>query len=99
MKNWNTKTQLIFFLVLTFAITTSCSVFMGWLREKYGTVWTAALTHGTHNIWIQGIYPFFVKAGPLDQYFGGESGVFLAGIYGLSAFLIYQKYLNKSVRV
>jgi uncharacterized protein len=73
----------------------SLSVFMGWLREKSGSVFTAALAHGSHNLWIQGIYPAFHKKGPLDSYFGGESGVFCALFYSIIAVFIYWKCLRR----
>jgi membrane protease YdiL (CAAX protease family) len=82
--------------VALFTITvTSVSVFMGWMRAKSGSVFTAALTHGVHNLWIQVIYPAFLKAGPLDPYFGGESGVIIAVIYAALAIYVYKKFLIK----
>ena len=44
-----------------------------------------ALAHGVHNVWFQHVYPAFAKKGPLDPYFGGESGLFCAVVYGLLA--------------
>src|SRR5262249_4696033 len=71
---------------LLFMITiTANSVFMGWIKEKSGTIWPAALAHGVHNVWIAGVYPAFIKKGVLDTYFGGESGVFIAIIYSAAA--------------
>lgn len=82
--------------VVLFTITvTSVSVFMGWMRAKSGSVFTATLTHGVHNLWIQVIYPAFLKAGPLDPYFGGESGVIIAVIYVALAIYVYKKFLIK----
>lgn len=81
--------------VLLFSLNViSLSVFMGWLREKSGSVFTATLLHGAHNMWIQGIYPAFIKPGPLDPYFGGESGVFNAFLYFILAVFIYKKYFR-----
>ena len=85
--------------VLIFTImTTSMSVYMGWLRQRSGSVFTAALVHGTHNLWIQAIYPSFIKPGPLDPFFGGESGIFNAVIYTAIAIFIYKKYLQLKVQ-
>lgn len=69
------------------------SVFMGYLREKSGSVFPAGLAHGAHNLWIQGIYPSFVLKGELDPYFGGESGIFIVLIYFGLAVFIYRKLL------
>lgn len=71
----------------------SLSVFMGWLRETSGSVFTAGLVHGTHNLWIQAIYPAFLAKGPLDQYLGGESGFFNLLFYLCVAVFIYGRFL------
>lgn len=71
----------------------SLSIFMGLVRAKSGSIFTAALIHGVHNLWIQAIYPIFLKKGPLDQYFGGESGLLNALFYSLIAIFIYRKFL------
>lgn len=68
---------------------------MGWQREVTGSVWAAGLTHAVHNVWIQSVYPSFLRKGSLDQYFGGESGLFIVLIYGLMAFYIYKRFLGK----
>jgi len=59
----------------------SFSIFMGQLRQASRSVWPCALAHAAHNTWIQGIYPHFLKAGALDPFFGGESGIILAILY------------------
>ena len=71
----------------------SYSVFMGYLRENSGSVFPAALAHGSHNLWIQAIYPAFITKGVLDPYFGGESGVFIVIFYAILASYIYRKKL------
>lgn len=66
----------------------SFSFFLGQLREASRSVWPCVLAHSVHNTWIQGIYPHFIKAGALDPFFGGESGVILAILYlSLAIFL------------
>ncbi|MBS1969993.1 MAG: CPBP family intramembrane metalloprotease [Bdellovibrionales bacterium] len=93
--NYATSDQPALSVALFTVTVTSFGVFIGWLREKSGTVFPAALTHGVHNLWIQMIYPTFLKPGALDPYFGGESGVIIAVIYGVLALVIYKKYLAK----
>ncbi len=68
----------------------SISVFLGWQRERSGSVWLGVVTHAAHNIWMQSVYPVFLITGSLDQYFGGESGIFLAGLYVVAAIYIYR---------
>lgn len=70
------------------------SVFLGQLRRISRSVWPPALAHAAHNTWIQVVYPSFYKAGALDPFFGGESGVFLAVIYLLLAIYLQKKPLR-----
>jgi hypothetical protein len=78
--------------VLFFSVAiTSFSFLMGWLRDNSESSFPAALAHGSHNMWVLGISPAFFKAGPLIPYFGGESGLFCAGIYLILGFYIYLK--------
>ena len=77
----------------------SLSVFMGWLRERSGSVFTSGLVHGTHNLWIQAIYPAFLAKGPLDPYLGGESGFFNLFFYFCVAAFIYRKFLVRGIPV
>jgi membrane protease YdiL (CAAX protease family) len=93
--NYATSDLPILSVALFTVMVTSLSVFMGWMRTKSGSVFTAALIHGSHNLWIQAIYPAFLKKGPLDAYFGGESGVFNALFYFLMAVFIYRKFLKR----
>ncbi len=72
------------------------SVFMGKQRERTGSVWLAGLTHSAHNTWIQAIYPGFLIAGPLNQYFGGEFGVFLALTYVVFILVLYRKNFKEA---
>lgn len=73
---------------------TSMSVFVGWLRQRSGSVFVAALAHGTHNLWILYIYPAFLRKGPLDAFMGGEAGLLNATIYLIVAGFIYVKWLR-----
>jgi membrane protease YdiL (CAAX protease family) len=57
------------------------SFFMGFMRDKTGSVFTAALSHASHNMWVLGIAPVFIKGGPLIPYLGGESGLVCAVLY------------------
>ncbi len=63
------------------------SYISGHLRTKSLSVWPVVLLHSSHNQWIQDVYPLFIKKGELDQYFGGESGVFAVATYALIALL------------
>jgi len=77
--------------MLFFVSVTCFAVIIGYLRLWSGTVLVPALAHDVHNTWIQGIYPRFLFKGPLDPYFGGESGVFVATIYLVIAIVMTKK--------
>lgn len=65
--------------------------FYGWLRRNSGSVFPIALTHASHNLFIQAIYPVFIKKGPLDEFFGGESGVLCMIAYLFLAFIFHRR--------
>lgn len=73
---------------------TSLSFLMGWLRDNSSSSIPAALTHGSHNMWVLGIAPAFFAPGPLVPYFGGESGLYCAVIYLLLAAFIHFRVLK-----
>jgi membrane protease YdiL (CAAX protease family) len=60
-------------------------------RLRTRSVLPAAIIHGSHNLWWQGIYPAFIVAGPLDAYFGGESGVFGIIFYALVSWIVFKR--------
>jgi len=82
--------SLVFFTIMI----VSFSYFLGQLRQASRSVWPVALAHGVHNTWIQGIYPHFIKAGALDPFFGGESGVILAILYLSFAIYLQRKPIS-----
>lgn len=73
---------------------TSLSFLMGWLRDNSKSSIPAALTHGSHNMWVLGIAPAFFTPGPLVPYFGGESGLYCAVLYLLLAAFIHFRVLK-----
>lgn len=95
--NYATSSVPVLSMCLFSVVAISFSAFMGWLRERSGSVFTVALAHAAHNAWIQGIYPAFLKKGSLDELLGGEAGVLNALLYLLVAIFIYKKYLTKRV--
>ena len=95
--NYVTSTIPLLSLLMFTVVTISFSVIIGWLREISGSVFVASLAHGVHNTWIQGIYPAFLKKGPLDEFLGGESGLLNAVIYLFIAIYIYRKFLTNGI--
>lgn len=81
-------------LVLFTLMTISFSIFLGQLRQASRSIWPSALAHGAHNTWLLGIYPHFLKAGPLDSFYGGESGIILAMLYLSLGIFLQRKSLQ-----
>jgi membrane protease YdiL (CAAX protease family) len=78
-------------VLLFTTMATSASFLFGYLRDRSKSVFPAALLHASHNMWLLGISPGFLKAGPLAPYFAGEAGVFCAFLYVLSAAVVIFK--------
>jgi uncharacterized protein len=93
-----TTSRVPFFSAVMFSLAlTASGPLYGWLRGYSKSVFPVVLTHASHNLFIQGIYPIFLKKGPLDEFFGGESGVFCVLAYFLVAIAFHRK--NKSVYI
>ncbi len=76
--------NVIFFSVAA----TSLSFVMGRLRDKTGAVFPAVILHASHNLWVSGIAPAFLKSGRLAPYLADESGLFCASFYFILAIYI-----------
>lgn len=88
-----TKLPLLSLILFTITMM-SFSVFLGWLRDRSRSVFTPILAHAAHDTWMHTIYPGFYKPGPLDPFFGGDSGFLLAIIYVLVAAYIIRREEN-----
>lgn len=82
-------------VMFTIALT-AMGPYYGWLRGSSKSVFPVALSHASHNLYIQAIYPAFIKAGPLDSYFGGEPGVFCVIAYVFIGIFFHKR--NQSLR-
>lgn len=80
------------FSIISFTIMiTSLSFIMTWLRLKSGSVWTAVIVHGSHNLFIMGLFdPLTIDLGR-TSYITTEFGIGLAIVYALVAFFFWKK--------
>ena len=62
-----------------------------WLRLKSGSLWTAVILHGSHNLFIQGIFTPFTGDTGLTPYVIDEFGVGLALAAIVVAYLFWRK--------
>ena len=71
---------LVSILLFTIVII-AAGVFVGWVRMMSGSVWTAMIYHGAHNLFLQTAFEVFNKPGPHSEFLGGESGVIPCTVY------------------
>jgi len=65
---------------------------MQWLRLESGSVWPAAIMHGSHNLFIQTIFtPLTVSKGDTTAYAIDEFGFMLPIVVGLVAIYLWTK--------
>ena len=61
-----------------------------WLRLKSGSVWTAALLHASHNLYIQGYFDVVTVESDTTMYLTGEFGAGLAIAAVVVAFVFWR---------
>lgn len=77
-------------LLLLVVTVTAMTFPISWFRLRSGSVWTAALMHGSHNLYIQRLFdPLTLETGALSKYMIGESGIVLSAILVLLAALFW----------
>lgn len=64
---------------------------LGWLRLKSGSLWTAAILHASHNLFIQSIFTPLTTDTGITEYLIDEFGAALALISIVVAFIFWQK--------
>lgn len=73
----------VFFIGISFAF--------AWLRLRSGSLWTGMFLHGSHNLFIQGVFtPSTIDTG-ITEYFIDEFGAALAVVSVLVAYVFWKK--------
>lgn len=73
--NYNSGAPQWFALTCFFVMVMNISFVMAWFRLKSGSVWPAAILHGSHNLYIQTIYtPLTAPKGDITAYAIDEFG-------------------------
>ncbi|HUX07473.1 MAG TPA: type II CAAX endopeptidase family protein [Acidobacteriota bacterium] len=83
----NRWTSLLCFTVMIVAL----SFIMAWIRLKSGSLWTAAIFHASHNVFIQGVFDQLTKDTGVTFYFTTEFGAGLAVVYSIVAIYLWTK--------
>jgi membrane protease YdiL (CAAX protease family) len=78
---------ILFFTLDIFAF----SVIIAWLRLRSGSVWTAAILHASHNLFLQEVFdPLTVSRGK-TEYWTTEFGLGITLFYGVVAYLCWRR--------
>jgi len=86
--DYNAGTPWWFAMSCFFVLVLSNSVIMTWLRLRSGSLWTAALVHGSHNVFIQWFFtPITAPRGAITPWAVDEFGFVLPLVS--SAFAVY----------
>lgn len=73
--DYNAGTSWWFAMPCFVVLVLSCSVIMTWLRMRSGSLWTGALVHASHNLFIQAFFtPITIAHGTITPYAIDEFG-------------------------
>ena len=86
--------------LILMVVTITCMTFpISWLRLKSNSVWPAVLLHASHNLYIQWLFdPLTTETSALSKYMIGESGIVLAVIFVVIAFIFARLKLNGAAK-
>ena len=68
----------------------SATFIMNWLRLRSGSLWTGAIFHASHNLFIQSIYDLMTIDKGITKYFTTEFGIGIALIYAITAYFFWR---------
>jgi uncharacterized protein len=75
----------------TWMVISGAAIF-GWLRVKSGSVWPAAIAHGSHNLFIQAICDPFTRSSRSEAIWTTEFGILLAITTTIVALVCWLRY-------
>jgi membrane protease YdiL (CAAX protease family) len=64
---------------------------MNWVRLKSGSLWTAAIFHASHNLFIQGVFDPLTKNNETTEYITSEFGIGVAVVYCILAYFFWRR--------
>jgi uncharacterized protein len=83
--DYNSSAPLWYAMTMFTIMAIAASFVFAWLRLKSGSLWTAAILHASHNLFIQAIFDQLTLDFGLTPYLTTEFGVGLAAAYTLVA--------------
>jgi uncharacterized protein len=89
--DYNAGTRPAFALTCFTLMVIADSFVMGWLRLKSGSLWTAAVFHASHNLFIQAIFDAITAPAGRALYITTEFGAGLVLTVGACAFYVWTR--------
>ena len=90
--NYHGSTPLLYSLGCFTVLAVASSFLMAWLRLRSGSLWTGAVFHGSHNLFIQSIFTPLTEDNGITGYLTDEFGIGMALSSALFA-VLWCKYL------
>jgi membrane protease YdiL (CAAX protease family) len=69
----------------------SAAFIMNWIRLCSGSLWTGAIFHASHNLFIQSVYDLMTVDKGITRYFTTEFGIGMAFIYAIVAYFFWRR--------
>ena len=92
LANYHNQGAPVWFGLICFTVMVlSLSFVFAWLRLKSGSLWTAALLHASHNLFVQGVFTPLTRPGKLTPYFIDEFGIMLALATAAVAYAVWRR--------
>lgn len=64
---------------------------MNWVRLKSGSLWTGAIFHTCHNLFIQSVFDLMTVEKEFTKYFTTEFGIGMAAVYAITAYYFWRR--------
>ena len=89
--DYHSSAPLWYAMIMFTIMAIAASFAFAWLRLKSGSLWTAAILHASHNLFIQAIFDQLTLDFGLTPYLTTEFGVGLAAAYTLVAIYFWTR--------
>jgi membrane protease YdiL (CAAX protease family) len=89
--DYNSETPIGYALVCFTLMVFALSFIFAWLRLKSGSLWTGAILHASHNLFVQQIFDGMTVDRGITEYVTTEFGIGLAVVYTVVAWYFWRR--------
>jgi len=89
--DYNSGMPLLYAGICFTAIVIGCSFTLTWLRLKSASLWTAAILHASHNLFVQGVFDAATVDHGITRYITTEFGCGIAILYAVLAYFFWRR--------